>query len=78
MPDARQTIDVALSSYRTGDADFIQLLDDWQVLLSDQRQEARLIADLHKAVADLEQAVGGTASTHANKSDREPDQSGDF
>jgi len=77
MPDARQTIDVAMSSYRTGDTDFIQLLDDWQVLLGDQLQEARLIADLHKAAADLEQAVGGTVLTHANKSDRVPNQPGD-
>ncbi|MEZ6190728.1 MAG: hypothetical protein R3C45_05490 [Phycisphaerales bacterium] len=60
MPDARQTIDVALSSFRTGDADFIQLFEDWRVLLDDRMQEARLVTDLHKVVADLEQAVGGT------------------
>ncbi len=77
MPDARQTIEVALASYRTGDADFIQLLDDWQVLLGDQLQEAQLIADLHKAVADLDQAVGGSETGDATGSKREITQQGD-
>jgi len=77
MPDARQTIEVALSSYRTGDVDFIQMLDDWQVLLGDQLEEARLIADLQKALADLEQAVGGIVAENSIESESEHNQSGD-
>jgi outer membrane protein TolC len=60
MPDAKQVIELALTNYRTGDTDFLQLLDDWQTLLDDQRQEARVVAGLHRTMADLEQALGGS------------------
>lgn len=60
MPDAEQVIELALANYRTGETDFLQLLDDWQTLLDDQLQEARVIARLHRTMADLEQALGGT------------------
>ena len=59
MPSARQTVEVALTGYRTGDVDFLQLLDDWQALLDDQVEEARIIAELNRSLADLEQALGG-------------------
>jgi outer membrane protein TolC len=71
MPDARQVIDVALTAYRTGDVDFLQLLDDWQALLDDQVEEARVIADLYRARADLEQALGGEVA--ATSGAREPE-----
>ena len=58
MPDARQTINVALTGYRTGEVNFLQLLDDWQALLDDQLQETRVIAALYRAAADLQQALG--------------------
>lgn len=58
MPDARQVIELALANYRNGEADFLQLLDDWQTLLADQRQEARVLTSLRRAMADLEQALG--------------------
>ena len=60
MPDAKQVIELALTNYPTGDTDFLQLLDDWQTLLDDQRQEARVVAGLHRTMADLEQALGGS------------------
>ena len=60
MPDAKQVIELALTNYRTGDTDFLQLLDDWQTLLGDQLQEARVVAGLHRTMADLEQALGGS------------------
>lgn len=69
MPDARQIIDVALASYRTGDVDFLQLLDDWQTLLDDQLEETRIVADLHRAMADLEQAVGGALHVERSPDD---------
>ena len=58
MPDARQTISVALRSYQTGKLDLLQLLDDWESLLEDQLDEARAIANVNRAVADVEEAVG--------------------
>jgi len=59
MPDARQTITVAMKSYQTGKLDLLQLLDDWDALLDDQLDEARAIANIQRAAADVEQAVGG-------------------
>lgn len=63
MPDARQTIEIALANYRTGDTDFLQLLEDWQTLLDDQLQETRVVASLHRTMADLTQALGGAMPT---------------
>lgn len=59
MPDARQTITVAMKSYQTGKLDLLQLLDDWDALLDDQLDEARAIANIQRAAADIEQTVGG-------------------
>lgn len=59
MPDARQTITVAMKSYQTGKLDLLQLLDDWDSLLDDQLAVARAIANVQRAAADVEQAVGG-------------------
>jgi len=58
MPDARQTIKVALMSYQTGKLDLLQLLEDWDALLDDQLTEAQVIAELGRALADIEQALG--------------------
>ncbi len=66
MPDAKQVIELALTNYRTGDADFLQLLDDWQALLDDQLQEARVLSRLHRTLADLKQALGGELPPAAN------------
>jgi len=59
MPDARQTITVAMKSYQTGKLNLLQLLDDWDALLDDQLDEARAVANIQRAVADIEQTVGG-------------------
>lgn len=77
MPDVRQIIDVAFASYRTGDTGFIQLLDDWQVLLGDQLEEVRITTGLHRAMADLEQTVGGAVTTITTQStSRNPESGG--
>ena len=73
MPEARQIIDVALASYRTGDTGFIQLLDDWEALLGDQLEETRIITELQRAMADLNQAVSGAAApTQSASNNSEP------
>ncbi|MCC5829143.1 MAG: TolC family protein [Phycisphaeraceae bacterium] len=59
IPDAERIIDLAMASYRTGDITLLQLLDDWERLLDDQADRVRIIADMHRAVADLTQALGG-------------------
>ncbi|MEM1209821.1 MAG: TolC family protein [Planctomycetota bacterium] len=72
MPDAQQVIDVALASYRTGGVDLLSLLDDWQVLLMDQMQEARVLTDLHRAAADLTQATGVLLDAEVPQTGDEP------
>ena len=59
VPGQRQTIDIALAGYRTGRVDVLQLLADWRSLLDDRLAEARALADLHRAHADLAEVLGG-------------------
>ncbi|MFW5682164.1 MAG: TolC family protein [Phycisphaeraceae bacterium] len=59
LPEGRQTIDIALAGYRTGRVDVLQLLADWRSLLDDRLAEARVLADLHRARADLAEVLGG-------------------
>lgn len=59
LPEGQQTIDIALAGYRTGRVNVLQLLEDWRALLDDQLAEARVLADLHRARADLAEVLGG-------------------
>ena len=59
LPEGRQTIDIALAGYRTGRLDVLQLLEDWRALLDDRLAEARVIAELQRARADLAEVLGG-------------------
>ncbi|MAE60704.1 MAG: hypothetical protein CMJ49_05015 [Planctomycetaceae bacterium] len=65
MPESRQTIRLALTAYEADDVDLLQLLDDWQSLLDDQVHEARIVAALHRAMADLEKTLGGPVEATA-------------
>ncbi len=58
MPDAQQIIDITLSAYRTGETDFLQLIEDWQVLLDDQLQAIQIVTELRRAMVDLRETVG--------------------
>ena len=59
LPEGRQTIEIALAGYRTGRVDVLQMLADWRSLLDDRLAEARVLADLHRARADLAEVLGG-------------------
>ena len=59
LPEGQQTIDIAMAGYRTGRVDVLQLLEDWRALLDDRLAEARVLADLHRARADLAEVLGG-------------------
>ena len=59
IPDSRQVVELSLARYRTGEGDFLRLLDDWQVWLQDRRREVQVAAGLHRALVDLEAALAG-------------------
>ena len=66
LPEGQQTIDIALAGYRTGRVDVLQLLEDWRALLDDRLAEARVLADLHRARADLSEVLGGPINAPAH------------
>jgi len=58
IPQARQTVEASRSGYRAGDVDFLTLTDNWRKLLHFELMYHRAVAQMHRAAADLEQAVG--------------------
>lgn len=60
VPEARVTVQSALSSYRVGAVDFMTLLDAQMSLNRYEGELYALLADYGRAVAALESAVGRT------------------
>ncbi len=58
LPQARQTRDAALAGYRTGRADFLDLIDADRALLTYRLEHLRARVDLQQQRAKLEQVVG--------------------
>jgi outer membrane protein TolC len=58
LPRSRQVLDAAASDYRAGNIDLLSLLTAWRNLLQVELQSAQAEADLGKALASLERAVG--------------------
>lgn len=58
LPRSRQALEVATIDYSTGRLDFLSLITAWRELLQVELQIARFEADLGRALADLERAVG--------------------
>lgn len=58
LPEARQTVDAGAAAYRSGRGGFIELLDNWRVLLAFELMYHDNLAALEQALADLEQVVG--------------------
>lgn len=55
---ARANLDAAIAAYRSGDEDFLALLDSQTTLYRHELEHHRQLADLLAAWADLERAVG--------------------
>ncbi len=55
---ARANLDAAIAAYRSGDEDFLALLDSQTTLYRYELDHHRQLADLLTAWADLERAVG--------------------
>ena len=61
LPKARQTLAVSNQAYSVGEADFLQLIDNWRQLLRYEINYRRLEASLRQTLAELERVVGGFA-----------------
>lgn len=58
LPQARQTFEVTLASYQSGEAEFVALIDHWRRWLDFERMRHSETADLEIALADLQRAIG--------------------
>ena len=58
VPLAKQTLDVSVRAYQTGEADFLTLIENWRKLLDHELATHRIEASLHQTLATIEQMVG--------------------
>ncbi|RME38751.1 MAG: TolC family protein [Planctomycetota bacterium] len=58
IPQAEQTYRVSQASYSAGTSDFLDVIDNWRKWLVFSIQYYRLLGELERSLADLEQAVG--------------------
>lgn len=58
IPQAQQAYEVSRSGYIAGGTDFLYVIDNWQKWLKFRIQYHRVIGELEKSVADLEQVLG--------------------
>ncbi len=58
IPQAQQTYEVSRAGYIAGGSDFLYVIDNWQKWLKFRIQYHRIIGELEKSVADLEQVLG--------------------
>lgn len=59
LPKARQTLEVSNRAYSVGEVDFLQLIDNFRLLLRYEVAYSRLEASLRQTIASLERVVGG-------------------
>jgi outer membrane protein TolC len=59
LPKSRQTLEVSGKAYNVGEIDFLQLIDNWRLLLRYEVSYRRLEANLRQVLAELERVVGG-------------------
>ncbi len=64
LPKSEQALKAAASDYRLGNVDYVTLITAWREVLQIQLQVARVEAELGKALAALERAVGSELNTH--------------
>lgn len=58
IPQAKASLNSALSAYEANQIEFLSLLDSERALISFELEYYKSISDLYKAIADLENAVG--------------------
>ncbi|WP_425399043.1 TolC family protein [Aeoliella sp.] len=65
LPKARQTLEVSNRAYSVGEVDFLQLIDNFRLVLRYEVANSRLEASLRQTIASLERVVGGPLSQMA-------------
>ena len=63
IPQAKASLNSALSAYEANEIEFLSLLDSERTLISFELEYYKSISDLYKAIADLEKAVGISLKT---------------
>jgi outer membrane protein TolC len=58
IPQAKASLNSALSAYEANEIEFLSLLDSERTLISLELEYYKSMSDLYKAIADLEEAVG--------------------
>ncbi len=58
LPLADETLKAALADYRSGGGDFLTLISSEHNLMQTQLQTKRVLADMHRHLAELEHSVG--------------------
>jgi len=61
VPQARASVEAALSAYRVGRVDYMTLVDNEMTVNRYEIESVRLTAQYHQAAAEVEALVGGTA-----------------
>ncbi len=69
LPQARQTLELSMESYRTGRQDFQQLIDVYRSLLDFRIEYHRRTATREQTIASLERAVGCAVTAAPNEVD---------
>jgi outer membrane protein TolC len=67
VPQAEQALHVTEAAYEAGTAEFVSMLDTLRNIQTIELQHAESLAELAKATADLERAVGGSLPPPAGK-----------
>jgi outer membrane protein TolC len=62
IPDAQRTLDAAQIMIRVGRGTSDEFIDHWRQLLSFQRMEQSMLAQLERSIADLEETLGSQVS----------------
>jgi cobalt-zinc-cadmium efflux system outer membrane protein len=75
LPKAEQALEAATSDYRAGNVDYVTLITAWREVLQIQLQVAQVEAELGKALAALERAVGIQLNAHPPTPGSAPDTS---
>lgn len=76
IPKANRTLELSISEYSTGKADFVQLIENWRSVLRYKLSEANLQSQHNQALASLTRAVGhwNLSETKPNPADASPSE----
>jgi outer membrane protein, heavy metal efflux system len=64
LPKSEQALEAAATDYKVGNVDYLTLITAWREVLQIQLQVAQVEAELGKALASLERAVGVQLNAH--------------